>query len=256
MRKSFFSGTFYSSDKDELLKQFSAFNSYKNSTEKQNVRAIISPHAGFIYSGEGANMLYSLCSTKNVARVIVIGPSHKYSFKGSTICLDDSYETPFANIEIDKKYSKKLYDEFQLEYLATAHSEHSTEVQMPFIKHYLPQSKVVEIIYSDQEVNSLSKLITYLLKDSANLVVISSDLSHFQSETVANKKDHNCLNAIENLETDFLKECEACGKIGMSALLLSAKELNLTSKIIDYRTSAKVSNNKNSVVGYGSAIFY
>ena len=91
--------------------------------------------------------------------------------------------------------------------------------------------------------------------DKESLVVISTDLSHYYDLKTANRLDSFCLTAIEEISLEYLKGCEACGKIGLEGIILSAKEKNLTSFIVDYRTSADVNQDTNQVVGYTSAIF-
>jgi len=136
------------------------------------------------------------------------------------------------------------------------HAEHSTEVQFPFIKHYLPHAKIVELIYGDVEPKTLSEIIDFILNKEGCGVIISTDLSHFYNLGDANKLDNICLNAIVSLDTDMLENgCEACGKIGIKAMLMSAKKLDLKPHLLDYRTSADVSNDTSRVVGYVSGCF-
>ncbi len=148
--------------------------------------------------------------------------------------------------------------QFDIGFEPKAHEkEHSTEVQMPFIKAYLPKAEIIELIYGDMNPKSIANLILALLKNPENTVVISSDLSHFHTLDVAKKHDYHCLKAIEKLDTELLKEgCEACGIIGIEAMIMVAKQLNLSSKLLDYRTSADASRDESSVVGYLSAMFY
>ena len=142
---------------------------------------------------------------------------------------------------------------FNIQNLEYVHQEHSTEVQMPFIKHYI-NKPVVEIIYSNENPLKIKEIINFALeKDS--LVVISTDLSHYYDLKMANKLDSFCLAAVEELNLEYIKNCEACGKIGVEGMILSAKEKNLTPFIVDYRTSADVNQDTNQVVGYMSAIF-
>jgi AmmeMemoRadiSam system protein B len=135
--------------------------------------------------------------------------------------------------------------------------EHSTEVQMPFIKYYFPHNKVIELIYGDTPAQTLANLITALLQNKDNVVVISSDLSHFYSLEEAKRYDNNCLRGVANLDIKVLqKGCKACGLIGIQAMILAANQLKLSSKLLDYRTSADTSGDSSSVVGYVSAMFY
>ena len=128
---------------------------------------------------------------------------------------------------------------------------------MPFIQHYFPQSKIIELIYSDTTAKTLAPLIISLLQNKDNAVVISSDLSHFHSLEEAKAFDENCLRGVANLDlTELTKGCEACGLIGVQAMIHTAQQLGLSSKLLDYRTSAETSGDTSSVVGYMSAMFY
>ena len=218
-------------------------------------KAIIVPHAGWVYSGFTANFAYRLTKNFEKRRVIVIGPSHKFAFEGASICLEDSYETPCRNLPIDTEYSQLLIEKFNLTYLSNVHTEHSTEVQMPFIAHYIENPTIVEFIYSNCSPIKLSEIIDFLLSDEDNLVVISTDLSHYYDKETAMSLDYNCLEAIYNLDVSQLSKCEACGKIGVEAIIRSADKFGLNSLVVDYRTSADVSGDEKNVVGYVSAIF-
>ena len=217
-------------------------------------KAVIVPHAGWVYSGFTANFAYRIASNTKPKRVVVIGPSHKFPIKGISTTLEDVYETPCGFLPIDREFSKELIEKFGVSNLEEVHQEHSTEVQMPFIYHYFGEIPVVELIYGDYDPLMLKNIIEYSINDNS-LVVISSDLSHYYDLKTANALDYNCLEAVQNLDVSFLQNCEACGKIGITGMILAAKEMNLTPFIVDYRTSADVSGDSSNVVGYMSAIF-
>ena len=221
-------------------------------------RAVIVPHAGYIYSGFTANFAYQFLKKTKAKRLIIIGPSHHHYFQGISGSYYENYETPCGNLEIDSPYLFALAKKFDIGFEPKAHEkEHSTEVQMPFIKHYFPQHKIIELIYSDTSPKTLAPLITALLQNKDNAVVISSDLSHFHSLEEAKAFDENCLRAVAKLDLDEItKGCEACGLIGIQAMILSAQHMKLSTKLLDYRTSADTSGDKSSVVGYMSAMFY
>ena len=217
-------------------------------------KALIVPHAGWVYSGFTANFAYRIAANTKPKRVVVIGPSHKFPIKGISVTLEDSYETPCGILPIDVEFSAKLIEKFGVANLEEVHVEHSTEVQMPFIYHYFGKIPVVELIYGDYSPENLKEIIEYaILEDS--LVVISSDLSHYYDIKTANALDYNCLEAVEHLDINYLQKCEACGKIGITGMILASKEMNLTPFIVDYRTSADVSKDTSQVVGYMSAVF-
>ena len=221
-------------------------------------RAIIVPHAGYIYSGFTANFAYRFLKHTKAKRIIVIGPSHHHPFKGISGSYYEKYDTPCGQMEIDSAYLFALAQKFNIGFETKAHEkEHSTEVQLPFIQHYFPKTKVIELIYGDIRAKTLANLISALLNNKENAVVISSDLSHFHNLKEAKVLDRNCLKGIEKLDLSELeKGCEACGIRGIQAMILSSKHLKLSSKLLDYRTSANVSHDINSVVGYMSAMFY
>jgi len=256
IRQSKFSGSFYPNSPDEIREMFKHFNQTQSAKAPKNIKAVIVPHAGYIYSGFTAHQIFSHLQEENYKRVVVIGPSHHIYFEGTSISMQDKYETPLGELEIDNSYSKFLLNKFNLGFAEAAHKEHSTEVQMPFIKEYLPNLPIIEMVYSGEEPNKLVPIIEYLL-NSETLVVISTDLSHFHTLKEANSLDKICLDAIETLDTKKLHNgCEACGIIGVEALLLAAKSLNLKSKLSSYTTSADASKDETSVVGYAGAFIY
>ena len=263
-RKAAVRGQFYPHECTKVkstIEEFTqSFQKISISKEVQNIlpRAVIVPHAGYIYSGFTANFAYQFLKKTKAKRLIIIGPSHHHYFKGISGSYYENYETPCGELEIDSPYLFALAKKFDIGFEPKAHEkEHSTEVQMPFIKHYFPQSKIIELIYSDTSPMTLAPLITALLQNKDNAVVISSDLSHFHSLEEAKAFDENCLRAVAKLDLNEIKKgCEACGLIGIQAMILAAKQLKLNSKLLDYRTSADASGDSSSVVGYMSAMFY
>jgi AmmeMemoRadiSam system protein B len=151
---------------------------------------------------------------------------------------------------------RSLQERFSLPCLPQAHAEHSTEVQFPFVKYYMPEAKIVEIVYSDEEPRNLAPVIEFVLEQKDWGVIISTDLSHFYTLQEAKKRDAICIAGVEKLDPHLLHAgCEACGKIGVEAMLLAAKKLSLKPTILDYRTSADASGDVQSVVGYLSVAF-
>jgi MEMO1 family protein len=261
-RKLAVSGQFYPNDQKELQRYLEHFNQVLNENHISidttlDPRAIIVPHAGYIYSGFTANLAYKYIPNE-IENIIVIGPSHRYSFDGASIALYDRYPTPFGVLEINQKLSNKLMDQFEfLNFYDEVHQEHSTETQFPFIKYYSKDKKVIEIIYSKCDYQDISKIIEELLKDLKNFIVISTDLSHFYTLAEANKKDKQCISAISSNDVDsFNKECEACGLVGVKGLIQVTNKLDYKIKLLDYRTSADVSNDTKSVVGYSSFVIF
>jgi len=261
-RKCAVSGQFYPADANDILEMIDHWNAVldKHLTDKAmpdiKPRAIIVPHAGYIYSGFTANIAFRLLANSSIRKVVVIGPSHRVYLKGTSIAKYDYYETPFGNLKIDNDLSEELSNKFNLSFVSNAHSEHSTEVQMPFIAHYLSDCSIVEMVYGSESSEELSRIIEHLLKDDQTAVVISSDLSHYYDIEKAKRLDSVCIEGIAKEDSKMLDNgCEACGKIGIQAMLMAAKQIGLKSKLLDYRTSADASGDESAVVGYTSAAF-
>ena len=251
-------GTFYPQRVVDLNRYFDHFNeicSENSLVPDIKSKAVIVPHAGYIYSGFTANIAYRILGNSGVKKLVVIGPSHRVAFEGVSLCQDDSYDTPFGEINSSKELVEDLKNKFNLTTIIP-HAEHSTEVQFPFIKHYLPDVKIVELVYGRIQSGLISEIIDHILNKEDCGVVISTDLSHFYNLEEANKLDNICLDSIDGLDTQLLNSgCEACGKIGVEAMLNSAKRLALNSTLLDYRTSADASDDTQRVVGYVSACF-
>lgn len=251
-------GMFYPARANEIDRYFDHFNKLYQQAKlpKVNSKAVIVPHAGYVYSGYTASIAYRVLQNTKLKTFVVIGPSHKVAFQGISLCAAQNYETPFGSIEGSIQLVEDLRENFNLTTILNPHAEHSTEVQFPFIKRYLENVNIVELVYGSVKPKFLSEIIDFILKKEDCGVIISTDLSHFYTLEDANTLDKICLNAIKDLDTNQLHHgCEACGMIGVEAMLLSAQKLNLTCDILDYRTSADASDDTSRVVGYVSAYF-
>jgi len=253
-RDAFVRGVFYPQTCEEIEHYIAHFNiTLPSNLLNARPRALIVPHAGYIYSGYTANLAYVCASKHTYERIVVIGPSHRVFIEGASIALYEAYETPCGVLDIDLGFSELLREKFSfLHHSPEAHAEHSTETQMPFIQHYFPHTKVVEIVYGRIEATALSSLIDTLLETEKTLVVISTDLSHFYTQKEANALDALCIEAIKTLTIKDFQGCEACGLIGVQAMVFSALRLGLKPHFLDYRTSYERSRDDSRVVGYTS----
>ena len=262
IREESVAGTFYPDSAKQIEQMLENYNKIIDEHLKQKdvlklkPKAIIVPHAGYIYSAFTANLAYRLLKNTKPKRVVVIGPSHRVYLEGVSVSEYDYYETPFGKLKIDKDFISTIEKNFGIKFIPAAHHEHSTEVQMPLIAKYLKDVKVLELVYGKEDPNHLSKIIDFCLNQKDTAVVISTDLSHYYPIDKAKILDHICMDAIVNLNPKRLHEgCEACGKLGVEAMLIVAKKENLTPKLLDYRTSADASGDKSRVVGYLSVAF-
>lgn len=261
-RKMVVAGQFYSNNKIQLEHSFEVMNKIKKDEKIKkedmfkNIKALIVPHAGYVYSGKTANQAYFSVKDYDIETIVVIGPSHKIAFTGASICDYESYETPLGEIKIDTVLSKELLQEFSFtNFFEQVHEEHSTETQAPFIKYYFQNSKIVEIIYGKIKSIELEQIIKKVLEKEKTLVVISTDLSHFYSLEEAKTLDDFCINAIKKVDSELLNNgAQACGMAGLKASLNFAKNNSLKTKVLSYSTSALVNKDEKRVVGYLSAV--
>lgn len=260
-------GMFYSASKNKLISDIEFLFSQVKSTENyENVLGVVSPHAGYVYSGKTAAYAYSALKGKFYKRVIVISPSHREYFPGISVYDGDAYKTPLGEINVDKEFSNKLIENEKFVFAGfNGHkNEHALEVQLPFLQFVLNDFLVVPIVMGDQRkifVDALSEKLSKLIDDET-LIVASSDLSHFHSVDDANKLDSIVEQKILNLDADGLIKsldnniCEACGGGPIAVLINVATKKNFNVKILSRTNSGDVSGDYSEVVGYLSAVFY
>lgn len=251
-------GAFYPARDVELERYFEHFTQLYDEEYTLpliKARAVIVPHAGYIYSGYTAHIAYRLLAQSGLKKFVLLGPSHRVAFEGVSMSQAQSYATPFGDLDASKTLYKHLQEHFSLKE-KIPHAEHSTEVQFPFIKHYIPDAQIIELIYGRTQASALEEIIDEVLSLPDVGVIISTDLSHFYTLQEANKLDRLCLQAIESLDVSLLhRGCEACGILGVEGMLLCAKKHHLKASLLDYRTSADASDDTSRVVGYLSAAF-
>lgn len=252
---------FYTSNREEL-KEIISFYLSKAKLYNYKPEALISPHAGYVYSGETAAVSYKQLLNLDKERhytFLLIGPSHYVYMQGISLGYYDYWLTPLGEVIVNKqKIEQFIIDnrDFPATLNTMPHQkEHSLEVQIPFLQFLMRDFDIIPIVYGDIDPTFIEKVIDYF-KDDYTIVIISSDLSHYYPDSYARVIDRNCHLAVENLDDKYLKECEACGKIGISAMIKYAKRNDLKAKLLDYKTSGDISGDYSQVVGYGSYIFY
>jgi len=251
----YFAGSFYDNN-CKKLKDF--FNSSDIINPKfKKVKSAVIPHAGYIYSGKTALEAFKIIDFEDYERIIVVGPSHHIYFNGISILNENLYETPCGYLNVDNDYSSFIINKFNhfTSYFKQAHREHSTEVMMPFINHYAPDKKIIEVVYGNVKYDNLLELLEYFTKKDENLLIISTDLSHFYNIEKAEKLDKNCIKAFKESDISYLERCEACGMLGIKAIIEISKLRDFKPKFLRYDTSAQTNGNYSEVVGYMSGIF-
>jgi AmmeMemoRadiSam system protein B len=256
LRPAAVAGTFYPADPQKLRKMLELLLMDVRS-ENKVPKAIIVPHAGYIYSGSIAASAYARlkASGQTFNRVVIIGPSHRVSFTGLAVSSAEMFATPLGNIAVDKAAISDLKRFSFIQELDQAHAqEHSVEVQLPFLQVTLGNFKIIPIVAGDAKPEDICSVLNLFWRQPDTLIVISSDLSHFHDYQTANQIDAETSRHIENLNYQQLDYDSACGRVPISGLLALAKKKSLTVKAIDLRNSGDTAGDKSRVVGYGAYV--
>jgi AmmeMemoRadiSam system protein B len=249
-------GQFYPRDPHHLEQLVEGYLAARRPVE--GVRGIVSPHAGYPYSGAVAGEAYSVLDPGFSGTFVVVGPSHRgYLTCASAI----PWETPSGIVDVDADFVRELgieVDEF------SHRGEHSLEVQMPFIKHRFPRARIAPVMMGDQGQRSAADLAERIVKARKRTgreirIVASSDFSHYVPEEVARRDDLFAIEALRTLDTgEFYRRIgergvSACGYGPIAALCLAAKEEGGTrAELLAYRTSGDVTGDLEQVVGYAA----
>ncbi len=252
-------GTFYPDDPDELSALIQHYLSQANA-ERQIPKALISPHAGFQYSGPIAAEAYA-CLLKNkmqIDHVILIGPSHRFPFEGIAATSASAYKTPLGTIPIDQLLMHEILSFPQVDIIDEAFGvqENSLETQLPFLQTVLGKFSIVPLLIGDVEYSDVVEILKVLWDEDKTLIVVSSDLSHYLEDKQAKTIDHETTQAILNLDPNKINFDQACGRVGIQALLSIAKEKKLKPELVDLRNSGDTTGSKDQVVGYAAVHFY
>lgn len=221
-------------------------------------KAIIAPHAGYIYSGCVAASAYHLLEGQRdtIKRVVLLGPSHRVPLLGLAASSAESFATPLGNVPLDRTMIARLSQLPQVNILDEAHiMEHSLEVQLPFLQSILADFKLVPLVVGDASADEVCEVLEQAGLDRATLIVISSDLSHYHDYATAQQMDQHTSDAIKHLAPDTLGYEDACGRIPVSGMLTLARKLGLKAEIVDLRNSGDTAGPRDQVVGYGAYVF-
>jgi MEMO1 family protein len=269
IREPVWAGKFYDSRPSILSAQIDAFldNAANIAHPSGEIKAIIVPHAGYIYSGQVAAFAYRLVQGKQFDSVVILGTSHRYGFKGCSIYSNGGYKTPLGITEVDRALAKEISVNSGFNFIPQAHlQEHSIEVQIPFIQKVLPEAKIVPVVVgfpSEKTINSLAYALEKSLKDKKALVVASTDMSHFYPHEKASEIDGNTISLISSFNSgeliELLEKGEniMCGGSGVVTSLLYARKTGESKvQILRYQDSSQSGGPASEVVGYLSAVIY
>jgi len=252
-------GMFYPDDPVELDEMIRTFLAEAKKVEGPVPKAIIAPHAGYIYSGPVAASAYRqlLPARETIKRVVLLGPAHRVPFRGLAIPNADFFITPLGTVAVDKEAIDEIADlPFVHRSDAPHQPEHSLEVHLPFLQEVLEDFKVVPIVVGDASAEEVAQVLERLWDGPETLIVVSSDLSHYHDYSTARRLDSATSRAIESLDPSALTYESACGRIPVAGLLLTARRHGLRAETVDLRNSGDTAGPKDQVVGYGAYVFY
>jgi len=271
VRKPAVAGSFYPGNPDELKKLISAYLTSAGpvSAEFDNDRimGIISPHAGYVYSGPVAAYGFNYLAESSFDRFIVLAPCHRGRFDGVSVIPEGVFKTPLGDVEIDSDLGGRLEKREHFGFIKEAHEmEHSLEVQIPFLQMVKPGAKIVPLVMGTVDPDLcriIGGIIAEEIKSSGKEygIIISTDLSHYHSYDSAVKKDKDFISALESFDENKIAnsissgKSEACGEGGVLSGITLARELGAKKiKTVKYANSGDTAGPKDQVVGYLSAL--
>lgn len=268
IRKPAVADAFYPGDPALLEKEIDRLmDQTGESHTRGRIKGLISPHAGYMYSGIVAARGYKSLRDADFSVVAIISPSHRDYFRGISVFNGKGYETPLGLVPIDSKLTNALIE--QSPKICSSwlghREEHALEVQLPFLQRMLKNFRLIPIVMGDQEFDTcwmLAEALSAVLKDVAALIVASSDLSHFHVYDEAVRMDHTTIDLIQKLDVDGFIDalekghCEACGAGPIISTMITSKNTGAnTSQSLMYANSGDITGDRSSVVGYLSTAF-
>lgn len=252
-------GMFYPADPEELRQMVERFLADAGRYHGTVPKAIVAPHAGYIYSGPIAASAYARIAPARdvIQRVILFGPAHRVPFVGLATSSASGFETPIGVVPLDREAVKTALTSRNVRILDHAHAqEHSLEVQLPFLQVTLAHFQLVPFAVGDATPEEVAEVMERLWGGPETLIVVSSDLSHYHDYRTARAMDEQTSRAIEQLDPDGLDYESACGRLPIAGLLLMAKKLGLRATTVDLRSSGDTAGPRSEVVGYGAYVFH
>ena len=257
VRSAAVAGTFYPAGKEDLAALvLRLLETAEPSAGAGRPKAIISPHAGYIYSGPTAAAAYRplMPAADKVRRVVLLGPSHFVWFQGLAAPRYDAFETPLGTLAVDGDAIDELClrQPGVIQDDAPHRREHALEVQLPFVQVALGEVRIVPLVVGEVDRGEVADVLDHLWDGRETVIVISSDLSHYHPYDEARQRDAATAAAIEALESARLGPEDACGCLGIAGLLEAVGRRRLHVRRLDLRNSGDTAGPKERVVGYGA----
>jgi AmmeMemoRadiSam system protein B len=253
------SGSFYPGEASALASEVAAYlaEALPETARRSPPKAIIAPHAGYMYSGPVAASIYSrLASLQGrVSRVVLAGPAHRVYVRGVAIPSVQAFASPLGEVTLDRDALDLLRALPGVEVSDRAHAlEHSLEVHLPFLQSVLGRFSLVPLVVGDASADEMATLLEAVWGGDETLIVVSSDLSHYLPYDAARSRDRATATAILELDANLRPE-EACGAAPINGLLRAARRRGLEPELVDLRNSGDTAGPRDHVVGYGAFAF-
>jgi len=255
VRKPAVAGLFYPEEPRTLKADVGRYLSDVTPGAAPAPKAIIVPHAGYVYSGPIAASAYARLepARASIRRVVLLGPAHRVGFRGLAMPTVKYFETPLGRVPLDSDALNRIADLPQVVVRDDAHAEeHSLEVHLPFLQTLLDDFTLIPLVVGEASAAEVGEVLERLWGGPETLIVISSDLSHYHSYATAQQLDRATSDAIEQLRYEDLDYDSACGRNPVSGLLYVARKHGLGARTIDLRNSGDTAGPRSQVVGYGA----
>jgi MEMO1 family protein len=251
-------GRFYPADADTLAATVDDALARAAPWSGAPPKALVVPHAGFVYSGPvaatGYRALVALRDT--VRRVVLLGPAHYVALHGLAVSSADAFVTPLGAVPVDHGARADALAVPGVVVDDRAHvSEHSLEVQLPFLQRTLGDFAILPLIVGAADARTVAAVLDAVWGGPETLIVVSSDLSHYLDHETATRHDRATAAAIVAGDTDALTGADACGAAPLRGLDLAARAHGLVAELVDLCTSADTAGDPSRVVGYGAFVF-
>lgn len=251
-------GAFYPRQASLLASEVSSYLAAAPRVGFAAPKAIIAPHAGYVYSGPVAASIYARLAPLRgtVRRVVLAGPAHRVFVRGAAVPSAGAFASPLGNVPLDRAAIASLRELPFVEVSDRAHAmEHSLEVHLPFLQTVLGEFDLVPVVVGDASPAEMAQLLGRLWGGAETLIVVSSDMSHYLPYEAAQSADLHTAKAILQLR-DCLEPDQACGAAPINGLLRAARERRLVAEQVDLRNSGDTAGDRDRVVGYGAFAFH
>ena len=254
VRRPAVAGTFYPRDAKVLADTVAGLLVGARGAQNGRIRAVIAPHAGYIYSGPVAAEAFAGLKAleSRVERLVLIGPAHFVRFRGIAAPTVEAFRTPLGEVSLDRGAIGEIADLPQLVVDDEPHApEHALEVELPFLQAVLGAVPIVPLVVGSARAEEVAEGLERLW-DEKTLIVVSSDLSHYHDYETAQRLDAATAEAIERCDEGAIGLDDACGSLALRGMLIEAKCRGLAIERLDLRNSGDTAGDRNRVVGYGA----